>query len=56
MQSDSPDRHVTSQTEIFGLEDLICAWVVEDGFGMNTGLVCESTVATKSRHRSKYSN
>lgn len=42
--------NVASQTEIFGLEDLVCAGVVEDGLGVNTGLVGEGTVASNGVH------
>ena len=40
------DRNITSETEIFGLEDLVCRGVVQDSFGVNTGLMGESTVTT----------
>ena len=40
------DRNITSETEIFGLEDLVCRGVVQDSLGVNTGLMGESTVTT----------
>ena len=41
------DRNITSETEIFGLEDLVCTWVVEDSFGVDTCLVCEGTITAE---------
>ena len=41
------DRDVTSETEVFGLEDLVCRWVVQDSLSVNTGLVGESTVTAE---------
>ena len=41
-----PNRNIASETEIFGLEDFVCAWVVENGFGVNASLVGEGTVPT----------
>lgn len=43
---DSPNGDITSQAEIFGLEDLVCTWVVENSLGMDAGLVREGTVPT----------
>lgn len=40
-----PDRDVAGEAEVLGLEDLVGRWVVEDGFGVDTGLVGEGTVA-----------
>jgi hypothetical protein len=40
------DGDVASEPEVFGLEDLICTRVIEDGLGVNTSLVREGTVAT----------
>lgn len=42
-----PNRDVSCQSEIFRLEDLVGAGVVQNGLGMNAGLVSEGTVATR---------
>ena len=39
-----PNGNVTSKTEIFRLEDLVGAGVVEDSLGVDTSLVREGTV------------
>lgn len=39
------DGDVASQTKVFRLEDFVGGWVVEDGFGVDTGLVRECTVS-----------
>jgi hypothetical protein len=36
---DSPDRDVSSHTEVGGVEDLVCRGVGKDGLGVDTGLV-----------------
>jgi len=38
--------HVSGETKVFGLEDFVGAWVVEDGFGVDAGLVRERAVAS----------
>ncbi len=40
-----PNGYITSQTKVFRLKDFVCARVVKDGLGMNTGLVRECAVA-----------
>lgn len=35
---------IAGQPEVFWLEDLVCAWVVEDGFSVDTGLVGECAI------------
>jgi len=40
------DRDISRHTEHLGLENLICGRVVEDGLGVDTGLVCEGTIAS----------
>jgi len=35
--------HVTAETEVCGVENLVCAGVVEDSLGVDTGLVGEGT-------------
>lgn len=42
------DGDVASETEVFGLEDFVGGGVVEDGFGVDTGLVGERAVAAVS--------
>ena len=37
----APDRDVARQAEVLWLEDLVRAWVVEDGLGVDTSLVGE---------------
>jgi len=44
-----PDRDIARKTEILRFEDFIGAGVVEDGFGVDTGLVGERTVAAKQK-------
>lgn len=39
----SPDRDISSHTEIGRVKNLICARVGKNGLGVNTSLVCEST-------------
>ena len=39
------DRDVARETEVFGLEDLVSARVVEDGLGVDAGLVREGAIA-----------
>ena len=41
-----PDGDVARETEVFGLEDFVGRGIVEDGLGVDTSLVRESTVAT----------
>lgn len=41
----APYRDVTSETEVLGLENLIGAWVVENGLGVNASLVRESAIS-----------
>lgn len=36
---------IAGQTEVGRVEDLVCAWVVEDGLGVDTGLVSEGAEA-----------
>jgi hypothetical protein len=43
------DGYISSETKVFRLQDLICTGVVQDGFGMDAGLVCEGAVATVGR-------
>ena len=43
------DRHVAREAKIFGLENLIGRWVIEDRLGMYAGLVSECDVATGAR-------
>lgn len=48
------DGHVAREAEVFRLEDLVCARVVEDRLGVDAGLVREGTVAryrVAERHR-----
>jgi exosome complex RNA-binding protein Csl4 len=45
VNSNKPNGHIASQTEIFRLEDFVRARVVKDGLGMDTCLVRESAVA-----------
>ena len=39
-----PNRDVASETEVLGLEDLVGARVVQDGLGVDAGLVRERAV------------
>jgi hypothetical protein len=41
-----PNRNISGESEVLGLEDLIRARVVQDSLGVNTGFVREGTVAT----------
>jgi hypothetical protein len=40
------DGYIPGETKVLGFQDLICAGVVQDGFGMDAGLVCEGAVPT----------
>jgi hypothetical protein len=40
------DRNIAGKTEVLRLENLVSRGVVEDGLGVDTGLVSERTVAT----------
>ena len=40
------DRDVAGEAEVLGLEDLVGRGVVEDGLGVDAGLVSERAVAT----------
>lgn len=33
--------NISSHSEIFGVKDFVSGWVVEDGFGVDSGLVGE---------------
>jgi hypothetical protein len=44
---------VAVKTEVFRLQDLICRWVVQDGLGVNTSLVSESTLPMVLAGKSK---
>lgn len=43
-----PNRDVTSETKILRLEDFVSTGIIEDGFGVNAGLVCERAIATEN--------
>jgi len=40
----SPNGYISGQPEVFWLEDFICARVVQNSLGMDTGLVCECAI------------
>ena len=46
-----PDRDVAREAEVLGLEDLIGRRVIENGLGVNTSLVRESTVTAIMKSR-----
>jgi hypothetical protein len=41
-----PDRNISGEAKVFRLENLVGGWVVQDGLGVNTSLVGESTIST----------
>lgn len=43
-----PNRHITSQSEVFGLQNFIGTRVIQDGLSMDTGLVRKRAIATGS--------
>ena len=47
----APDRDVARQAEVLWLEDLVRAWVVEDGLGVDTSLMGKCAVATAKQGR-----
>lgn len=38
--------HEAGHAEVLGVDDLVCAWGVEDGLGVDARLVVESRVAS----------
>lgn len=49
-----PNRDITCQAEIFWLEDFVCAWVIEDSFGVNACLVGKCTITTVALRVNKF--
>lgn len=48
-----PDGDVAREAEVLWLEDLVCAWVVEDRLGVDAGFVRERAIATDSQNENK---
>lgn len=44
-----PNRDVTGQAEVFRLQDFVSAGVVQNGFGMYSGLMSEGAIPTTTR-------
>jgi hypothetical protein len=47
-----PNGDVASETKVLGLQDLVCAGVVENCLGVDTGLVGKRTISAKTRRLS----